>query len=235
MADETTPTVAETPAETPAAPAPVTPAAAAPVTGQTPAAPAPTTPAPESEAAPSFLAGETDTPETAPAVPEVAEEIKITLPEGTKINEKLLSAFTDFAKTEKLGNETANKLANLYAGLIKDEDAQIEQVIQKQNQTWAKALEADPEFGGAQLGESKQALARWMKEYGSPELRADLKKFGLDNLPSLVKAIRKSGLGLREDNSGGGKPNGGSKSTSQQLHEWFPLSTNPDGTVKGAV
>lgn len=234
MTDAATVTQSATPPAPPPvasdAPAPATPAPAA-----VEAKPAPATEAAQGKPTASFLgdepAAEAKPGEAKPQGEAAPAEIKITLPEGTKVDERLLGGFVDFAKEAGLGNETANKVAAWYAGEIAKQDQAMEGAIQRQSAEWAKEVEADKELGGAHLPQTKQNLARFQRLFGSDDLRADLKRYGLENLPSLVRLANAVGAKFSEDDASGA---GGSAplSREQQLHKRYPNSVNPDGTLK---
>lgn len=227
------------PSATPAAPPPVSDAAPADAKPTAVVDKAAETPVPEAkpdEGKPSvsFLGDAPDQDKPADdKAPEAdsPEEISIVLPEGTKADEHLLSGFVGFAKEAGLSNETANKVAGWYAGEIAKQNQAMEGAIQRQSEGWAKDLEADPDFGGKNLDQSRQNLARFQRQYGDDEFRAEMKRLGIDNHPSLVKLFARVGADLGEDDSSGG---GGvaPKSQESQLHKRYPNSVNPDGSLK---
>jgi hypothetical protein len=169
---------------------------------------------------------------SAPVEAKPVEDIKITVPEGVAVDAALLGSFEAFARAKGLSNEIANGVAGLYAEHIAQQNKLMDGAIERQSDSWRKELESDPQFGGAKLDESKQALARFQRKYGSDEFRADTKRIGIDNLPSFVRLARKIGMDLGEDDSSGGK-SVATKTKQETVHDFWPKSTTPDGAYAG--
>jgi hypothetical protein len=96
--------------------------------------------------------------------------------------------------------EQASKLISLNDQRNKTAvDAQA-QAWAKQGDDWYGALEKDAEFGGQNLKASEAALQTALTRFDPKgELIADLGKYGIDNLPSLAKFLRRVGLAGAED------------------------------------
>lgn len=157
-----------------------------------------------------------------------AEEIKITLPEGTKVDEHLLSGFSSFAKEAGLNNETANKVAAWYAGEVAKQDQAMVGAIERQSAEFRAAVEKDPELGGAHLPQTVQNIARCKREFGNAELWDGLKQYGLDNWPPLARLINAVGARFGEDDSSGGKSAPPAKGN-DFMREVFGVTRNEHG------
>jgi hypothetical protein len=199
----TTPAAAQAPAD-PAKP-------------ETTPAPAPTAPAatpepvkPQDPAKRSVLAEKPQEPEPGKkpdaAAPEgkpndgTPDAYEVKVPEGVKVDEAELKQWTGTAKELGLTPEQASKLISLNDQRSKAAvDAQA-QAWAKQGDDWYGALEKDPEFGGANQKASEAALQTALKRFDPKgELAADLERYGIENLPSLAKLLRRIGLAGAED------------------------------------
>lgn len=228
------------PSATPSAPPPVVsdaPAPATPAPAAVEAKPAPATEAAQGKPAASFLgdepAAEAKPGEAKPQGETAPAEIKITLPEGTSVDEHLLGGFVSFAKEAGLTNETANKVAGWYAGEVAKQNAAMEGAIERHRAACAKEIEADKELGGVNLTQTKQNLANFQRRFGTEEFRADAKKYGFDNLLSFVRLANAVGAAFKEDDaSAGGSATSTTQTAGEAIHAFYPNSTNPDGSLK---
>ncbi len=130
-------------------------------------------------------------------------EFKIEVPEGVTVDPKLLERFAEVAQTDKvkLSAEGASELLKWFATEQRTVD---QEAFAKQSAKWFDELKADPEFGGEKLKATTAEVDRFMRKHGSPELRAEARKMGLENWPELMRALARAGRSLKEDNSGGG-------------------------------
>jgi hypothetical protein len=183
-----------TPAETPA------PAAAAPAA--TPAPAAAEAPKTQDTAAKrsALTAAAAKDPAAAPAPEAKAKEpasdapLEVKLPEGVVVDQGLLTAFAQQAKEAGMNGEQASKLAAWYAG---QEKARAEE-WGKQSDRWYDSLEKDPDFGGKHTAENMAAYQAAVKQFGGEQLVKDLQAYGIDNMPSLVRAFAAAGKALAE-------------------------------------
>lgn len=193
---------------TPAAPAPAP--ATDPAATPTPAAAAPApTPAPAPEKK-SVLKGAAEAPKDATkegakdgaaADPAKAKEgsdepYVLKLPEGVTVDKAKLEKFTGWAKENKLTPEQASKAVTLYA---EQQQAAVTEWAAK-GDAWYADLEKDAEFGGQNLKASEVALQKALKRFDPKgDLVKDLEHYGVENLPSLAKFLRRVGLAAAED------------------------------------
>jgi hypothetical protein len=120
--------------------------------------------------------------------------LEVKLPEGVVVDQKLLGDFAKEAKAAGMNGEQASKVAAWYAGVEKTRA----QDWAKQSDDWYDALSKDAEFGGKNHDENLVAFQTAVKRFGGDALIADLQKFGIDNLPSLVKAFAAVGKATGE-------------------------------------
>jgi hypothetical protein len=152
-----------------------------------------------------------------------AGELTITIPEGANVDEASLNAFKAFAKESGMTSEVASKLVAWNLERVKEAEASW----RRQGEDWFKELENDPDFGKGKLEESQQSVRRAVARFFDNELLADLTARGLDNHPGLVKALKRIGETLKEDDSatGGRAGNGAARATADreaQLRADYP-------------
>lgn len=129
-------------------------------------------------------------------------EVKV--PEGVKLEKAKLEQFTGWAKEKGLTPEQASDALGFYA----EQQKQELKAWAAQGDEWYGQLEKDPEFG-KDLKASEAALQKALKRFDPKgELVADLEKYGVDNLPSLARFLRRVGLAGAEDKAtvDGAKP-----------------------------
>ncbi len=211
----------------PAAPA----ATPAPAATADPAAPAPAaTPAPA--AAPvetSLLGGKA--PDAKPAdgakpADAPAAEIKLALPQNTKLTQADVDRVSLFAKTNGLNQKQADGLladeAKVADERTKAEIAQVTAARQKAFADNMAALKADPEIGGEKMARAvesaKIALAK------APASIQDLVSNNpIGNHPDLIRWLAKMGEGMREDPTLSGGTGGTTKPPEQPIaNRWYP-------------
>jgi hypothetical protein len=156
-------------------------------------------------------------------------ELEIAVPEGVKVDQPMLDAFTAFAKENKLTSESASAAVKWFADQQTAQVKAMADAHEKQGDEWLKSLKADPDFGGnhweSTVADSQRAMVQFDGTDGA--LRALLSEYGLGNHPALVKAFARIGRAIKEDNSGrstggGGKP----VSKEEKLAKMYPKSQN---------
>jgi hypothetical protein len=189
------------------------------------------------EKTPEKPAGEGDKAKEEPAAKAnepVPTELKVTLPEGMKLDESILKGLTDEAAKLKLSSEQASGLgAFLAAEQKRSEEADVAE-WSKRSAEWAASVKADKDFGGANFDATVADAQKAIIQFGGKDLAAELEKWGLQNFPPLVKAFARAGKALGEDTSRSGAPAGQSGPTTraEQLRQEFPSMFNADGSPK---
>lgn len=146
--------------------------------------------------------------------------------------EKYAGADSDVARVEamakalKLTPEAAQALFEYDATGIAEDNAAIERETAQVRADNIAAIKSDPEFGGAKYTES---LTRADQAFAAldpkGELLAELKKFGLESHPPLVRAFMRAGKLMAEGTTivqGGTRP---TDSKSASLKEMYPTMT----------
>lgn len=136
--------------------------------------------------------------ETTPAQQFAASDydIDLSLPEGIVPNEALLGEFKEIAVGLQLPPEAAKKLLDLE---VKNQQANIEQFIQKQN-AWRAEIQTDPDFGGAKLEATVSDAQHALKTY-DPDggLLRELEAGGYGNHPGVIRFLARVGKSVKED------------------------------------
>jgi len=152
--------------------------------------------------------------------------LEVKLPDGVEADPKVLDWYKSAAKEAGLNSESASKLAE---GFLKFQqgagDAAVE-AWKQQGKDWFDDLKADPKFGGANLDANLAAFQAAVNRYGGKQLAADLRQYGVDNLPSLVRAFAEVGKAIREDTTAGARGSQvGAELTEAELNDArFPSS-----------
>lgn len=179
------------PAVPPTAPTPAAPSAA-------PSAASPTPAAPPVAAAPTPAAPTPAVP-AAPAPTPPAAPFTFKAPEGRVYDSKIISAYGQSAQQLGISNENAQKLLDTIEPVMRERmQAQVAESVEADRASWAKELENDPAFGGANLAANMEAARRTLAA-GGDDLPKFLKETGLDSHPALVKWAAKLGSMLSPD------------------------------------
>jgi hypothetical protein len=112
------------------------------------------------------------------------------------VDEARLKSFTAQAKGAGITPEQAAQLVAYQVG----QEKLATESWAKQGENWYGELEKDGEFGGANLKASEAALQSALRRFDPKgELVQDLEKYGVENLPSLARFLRRVGLAGAED------------------------------------
>ncbi len=151
----------------------------------------------------------------------IPEKYEFQLPEGMEPDTKLIEEFTPIARELKLGQEGAQKLADLYAKKVAGQiQAQTEHALEYMN-TDAKTAEADPEYGGDKLKVSLAAAESFLKivdQEGKFTRHLNEKQFISRNDPELIRILVKAGQMISEDQTPGGRFAGHPKDPAEVLY-----------------
>lgn len=151
----------------------------------------------------------------------IPEKYEFQLPEGMEPDTKLIEEFTPLARELKLGQEGAQKLADLYAKKVAEQvQAQTEHALEYMN-TDAMTAEADPEYGGDKLKVSLAAAESFLKivdSEGKFTRHLNEKQFISRNDPELIRILVKAGQMISEDQTPGGRFAGHPKDPAEVLY-----------------
>jgi hypothetical protein len=128
-------------------------------------------------------------------------KLEVKLPEGVQVDKAVLEKFLPLAEEIGLDSEKASKLAAFHAATLKEVADRQAVAVAQQHEAWFSELEQDKEFGGKNLDASAALARKAVVRFGGAELVADLKRLGIDNLPSLARAFAKAGKAIAEDTS----------------------------------
>jgi hypothetical protein len=153
--------------------------------------------------------GEAKAEPAAKATEPVPAELKVTLPDGAKLDESILKGLTSEAAKLKLTSEQASGLAAYLATEQKASEERDVAEWTKRSDDWLAAVKADKDFGGANFDATKAHAQAAVLKAGGPELAAEIQAWGLTNAPFLVKGFARLGKLLGEDTSTVDKALGG--------------------------
>ncbi|CAK0775857.1 hypothetical protein CCP3SC1_70061 [Gammaproteobacteria bacterium] len=199
--------MADSPA-TPAAPA----ASSAPVASNSSLLGSAPTPAPAASVTPaassSSLLGSAPTPET-PATPPaepapgaVPEKYELKSPEDNPYDPEVLGAFSEVSKDLKLSQDSAQKILDKVAPVIKNRQMEM---LSTAIQEWGDTSKADKEFGGERFDANLAIAQKGIAKFGTPALISLLNQTGLGNHPEVIRAFYRAGKSISEDTPVAGK------------------------------
>jgi len=133
--------------------------------------------------------------EDKPEAQKVDDELKLTVKEGSALSETDISAVKEFAKANKLSQESAQKMLDEREGLV---SKAVESIVTKQNADlkaktdgWLSEIKQIKSFD-EDLKFNQQVLT----EYFDPDFKKLLNETGLGNHPSLFKGFAKLGKAM---------------------------------------
>jgi hypothetical protein len=134
----------------------------------------------------------------------VEPEVDFKVPEGVAADDEVVKAFKPLAKELGIKSEGAQKLVDLYAGVIQKSHAAAEAAFAKQQGDWAEAIKSDKELGGAQFDSTKVEVARFFGAFDQDgAIRRDIAELGLGNHPALVRLAVRAAKAISEDSMAG--------------------------------
>lgn len=179
------------------------------------------TPKPTSEGStPSPAKNAAKPADAAPATPPAPLQLKA--PDGVEAPEAL-TKFAALANELKLDGQGAQKVVDLFGEAVRTAEAAKAAELEKLHASWASALKADKEVGGAEFDANTQVARKAIAKFGSPELRAFLETTGLGNHPELVRWAYRVGKALGEDSVAGATQSPGQQPDEEaRLRQWYP-------------
>lgn len=133
------------------------------------------------------------------------------MPDGFKFSEELSNKFTPIAKKLNLSQDGANEIANLYIGILKEQQASAPETIKKfqaelqsaKQAEYEKLLNQDEEIGGGDEDKMNKYIDIanvGYKKFASKELQGLFKETGLIYHPEVVKMFHKLAKMSGDDN-----------------------------------
>lgn len=145
------------------------------------------------------------------------EKYEFELPDGLRMDDVGLSAFSEVAKDLNLSQDAAQKMLDKMAPAMAERQAEAIRQVQTE---WLEGAKSDKEFGGEKLNENLATAKKALDSFGSPELRTLLNETGLGNHPEIIRAFYRAGKAISEDKfvpATGGSP-AGSKDFAKSLY-----------------
>lgn len=170
--------------------------------------------------------------------PKQAIEYKdFTLPEGVELAPEGITEAKALFNKYALPQEAAQELVTLAANQMKGATVALETAGQKlwddTKADWKKAIESDPEIGGAKLPEVRASISKVLDKYATPKFREALKFTGAGDNPEVIKTLWKMATALSEGKNLGGNPppDGGAKTLAERMYPGG-VNTNIQGRTK---
>lgn len=130
-----------------------------------------------------------------------AEEIeyKLSLSKESRLDQEYVAKVEEFAKENKLSNESAQALINqqdeILSKMVQDSiDSQDQQI-----EDWRQEVINDPNLGGDNLKKTSENAKRVIEKFGGPEIIELLDDTGYGNNPHVVKLLATIGEQMGED------------------------------------
>ncbi len=142
-----------------------------------------------------------NTQDAAKAVP---DKYDFKLPDGIALDPELTEEFSGMAKELKLGQDEAQKFADLGVKLTQKISAKQAEVVEAAKKEWRDSSRTDKEFGGDKLEANLAVANNTFKTFGTPALRELLDQTGLGEHPELIRWAYKVGQAISEDKFVGG-------------------------------
>ncbi|MFD2235535.1 hypothetical protein [Phaeospirillum tilakii] len=139
-------------------------------------------------------------PAAEPAPAPAASYDDLVLPEGLSPDAETGAAFRSLAAEAGLSRDTAQKLVDLQAGLIRKQGDAARDTAR----AWAKDAAADAEYGGADFARNAGIARQALQAFATPALVELLDNSGLGNHPELIRAFYRVGKAMAEDGRVGG-------------------------------
>lgn len=153
-------------------------------------------------------------------------ELEIKLPEGAKVDEKLLGEFKKKAKEWGFNSKQAQSLVEFQLASQAAAEKEFKETFEKQRQADIDALKADKEFGGPKYDATVKAAQNATKRFFGEEGSKLFTELGIDNHPGLVKGLARLNAAIAEDSIDGTVTSvaSGTNTEEQRLRQMMPKS-----------
>jgi len=118
-------------------------------------------------------------------------EIKLAVAEGSSLTDEDVKEITEFAKANKLTQESAQKLLDERGALISKVTEKQNADLKAKSETWLKEIKSSKTFD-----EDLKASQQVLSDYFDPEFKKLLNESGLGNHPSLFRGFAKLGKAM---------------------------------------
>lgn len=146
--------------------------------------------------------------EPADGVPETYEPFQVA--DGVTMDEGLIERAAPVFKELGLPQAGAQKLVDLWAGVVSDAAQADERALQDYNAALIRRVKEDPMLGGPALKQNLATAKRAIERFGSGELDRLLQETGFGNQPEVLRFLVKVGKFDADDRleRGGQAPSG---------------------------
>lgn len=136
---------------------------------------------------------------------DVPEKYDLKLPDGTIVDEPMMTEFTTWAKANKLTNDQAQLAAELHLKAVGAFAAHQAAEFEHEQEAWLNEIKADKDLGGAKvdgtLAVARRVLALKIPGVNMERFKADLDRGAVSgNHPDLVRILHFVGQQIGEDN-----------------------------------
>ena len=119
------------------------------------------------------------------------------LPEGSEIDERIITAYSEAAREADLPQEKAQGMLDKVMTSMHEHGVEV---AEAQRNEWAEQSRKDTEFGGKQLDENLGIAKKALEQFGSESLQSLLEgPQGLGNHPEVIRFMVKVGKAISED------------------------------------
>lgn len=127
------------------------------------------------------------------------------LPEGYEMSADYLSEIQNAFKAEGLSQEAAQRIIDSHVKGLQAAQAKSAEQTKDVVTQWLEESKADPKIGGDKWENSLADAKKALRQFGTPELNAVLRDFGIGNHVEIIRAFAKIGSQLGEDQPGSGE------------------------------
>lgn len=163
---------------------------------------------------PAATAAEAKPTEATPKESPKPAELKLEIPEGSKLTQADVDRIASFAKDHGLSQDAAAAMLKRESDSMAERQEAALSELQAQSDAWKQEIINDTEFGGEHANETAQLAHDFAKKFGDEEFVSELERTGLGNHPGLVKLFARAGRAMSSDTfKGGANPAGSKKAT----------------------
>lgn len=154
-------------------------------------------------------------------------ELKLELPEGSKLAKADVDKIASFAKDHGLSQDAAAALLKRESEAVVERETVALGQLKEQSETWKQEIIDDKEFGGSteKAQETAQMAYEFAKKFGDEHFVTELERTGLGNHPGLVKLFARAGRAMAPDTFKGGGTSAGANKKSMESK--FYAETTP--------
>ncbi len=145
------------------------------------------------------LNAKNEAPEVAPAGEAIPEKYNLKMQEGFELNEKIMEKYVPVAKELGFSNEKAQKIADLFMEIKKEEIQAQKEAYEKLQTNYIEQAKNDKEFGGKDFEANLAVANTAINKFGGSELAKVLAETGVANHPEFIRFFYRIGKAVSED------------------------------------